>query len=389
MGLAAGCLLFGLGFYKPIRNNGAATLDEIIKNEFGQKASLVINILMAISFFLPVMVQLVAASTLLGSMFGLSSGICSVIAMLLMLLVVFFGGVWGSGIVGAVKMVLLGVSILLCSFVALHSCGGLSALFSSLPRERYFNLFADGVAQGLSEGLSTMLGIMVAHTSIQAVLAGRSDRSVRTGSLLSALIIPVIGLGSVIVGMYMRINFPEMAPLEAFPRFVLVELPPLVSGIVLGVLLLNVIVAGAALTLPISTVLVNCVYKSLSKNKDDDRRTLLISRLIIFICLLIILFISFGDLKALLLQWSYTSLAMRTAATLLPLSCALFLKGKVDKRIVICTSLAGVLINILGNTIINFPVSPFYLALITEAALLVVALAVFRVIAHAKKLHEA
>jgi len=378
LGIAAGCLAFGLGFYKPIRNNGSATLDEMLKNEFGNKASLILNIIMVICSFLPIVVQLVSASALLSSAFGVSPNAGSLIAMLLMLLVVFFGGVWGSGIVGAVKAVLLVFAILLCSAVALHPGGGLSAILDSLPRERYLNLFADGVGQGLSEGLSAMLGIVVGHNSIQAIIAGRSVRSVRIGSLLSALIIPFIGLGSVTVGMYMRVSFPEMVPLEAFPNFVLLKLPPLLSGIVLGVLLINTIAAGAAMSLPISTILVNSIYKPLNKNKGDDRRTLLVSRLIIFVCLSLALLVTFGEFKALLLQWIYLSMAMRTAAVLLPLSCALFLKGKVDRRIVVCASLLGVLTDVLGSTVITFPVSPIYLALALEAIFVAVSSAALK-----------
>lgn len=371
-GLAVGCLVFSVGLYKPIRKSSSATLDGLIKDEFGNKAGAILATLTALSFFPPLISQFVAASSLLGTMFGLTGETGTFIIALLTLVVVFFGGVCGSGFVGVIKTILLCLSILLCGVFVLTSENTVSTMLRDLPHEQYFNIFPNGAGLGFSEVISAMLGAIVSQSCVQAIMAGRTEKCAQAGSFVSALVTLFIGLGSVLVGLAMRLNSPESSPLKAFPNFVLSNLPPLLSGVVLGVLLITIVATGATIALSTSSVLVNSLYKTFSGKAADDKRILLASRLVIVASLLITMLITFVNLESVLLRWTYLSFELRAAALMIPMGCALFFKGRADSRIVIWASLLGVLIIFLGNSKIQLPISPLYFAIIIEVLIIVV-----------------
>ena len=85
----------------------------------------------------------------------------------------------------------------------------------------------------------------------------------RIGALASAILIPPIAFAAVLVGMYMKIHFPDINPGSAFPLFVLQYLNPYVGGIILGAILISVIGSGAGITLGFATIVTNDIYKKI------------------------------------------------------------------------------------------------------------------------------
>ncbi|MDR1660524.1 MAG: hypothetical protein LBR94_09375 [Desulfovibrio sp.] len=48
----------------------------------------------------------------------------------------------------------------------------------------------------------------------------------RAGALVSAFLIPLIGLAGVAVGLYMKIHMPQINPSTALPVFIIEKFPP-------------------------------------------------------------------------------------------------------------------------------------------------------------------
>lgn len=98
-------------------------------------------------------------------------------------------------------------------------------------------------------GVSLLLGVLTTQTYAQAVLWSKSDRAARTGALISTVMIPPIGIGGILVGLFMRATHPGIVAKTALTSFVMEYMPPVISGIVLGTLFIAVVGTGAGLAL--------------------------------------------------------------------------------------------------------------------------------------------
>ncbi|MFR7893951.1 MAG: sodium:solute symporter family transporter [Dysosmobacter sp.] len=278
-----------------------------MQKHFSPTAGLITSVLATLGLGLNIVSQLLSANVLLSSMFGLNTLTCTAISVVTMACYVIFGGVNSTGLLGIVKSVLLYIAVLGVrrrGFGALRRHRQHPAV---LPHDQYFNLFARGVGKDLGAGVSVILGVISTQTYVQALLAGRDSASSRRGALLSALLIPPIGVGGILIGYYMRISFPAMAAGEAFPRFVIQNIPPVLSGVVLATLFIAVVGTGAGLALGLSTVITNNIYKRFAKH-TDSRSSLRFSRAVILITLLIAAVFTTGNLKSAILTWGFLSM---------------------------------------------------------------------------------
>lgn len=387
LGAGIACLLLALAFAKPLRSMKVGTLTAMIGAEYGKKAQMTASILNSVGTFINIISQLLAGTAIVEIIFpGLSTVVSAGLVALLMLFYVVFGGVWGTGLVGIVKTVLLYLSVILAGLLALHLAGGLAALKAELPHETYFNLFARGIGKDGGAGVSLILGVLSTQTYAQAVLAGRTDAQARMGALISACMIPPIGIGGILVGMYMRVNAAPAtladggslatAAKTAFPQFILDHLPPFFSGLVLATLLIAVLGTGAGLSLGISTIIYRDIVSSVTDKFADPKKGLLFSR--VCIAAVLILGVVFTLLPSqLILDFSFLSMGLRAAVVFAPLLGALFFKGRIAPRFALAAIIAGPLFVFFGK-MINTSFDPLFLGMAAALLIMAVGLALGR-----------
>lgn len=357
-GLSAGCLFLALGFIGPMRRSGRVTLQQVIADEYGPLAGFVTSVVGALSLMLSVISQLLSAVALIGSLFPIPRLAAALIGMALVLCYVLFGGLLSAGRIGTVKTVLIYAATAGGGLLALRLAGGPGALFRALPPSGSFGLFSRGLAVDGGAGLSSILGFLSTQTYVQCVLSGKSDAVAVRGTLISALLIPPIGVGSVLVGLYMRIHSPGVSPAQAFPLFVLQTMPPLVAGIVLATLLIAILGATAGLMLGVGTIISTDLYARAVPAADDERR-LLVSRLSIVAALgLSLVFVC--TLEGAILHWSFLSMGLRSTLTFFPLLGALFLPGRFDRRFMLASILVGPTVVLLSSALPGLPCDPLF-----------------------------
>ncbi|HNZ82834.1 MAG TPA: sodium:solute symporter family protein [Sedimentibacter sp.] len=363
LGAGIGCLLLGLVFVESIYRNGNETVSQILADEYGNKVGLVSSVFVSIGMFINIVAQILSATAIIVSVFNITSFTASCIAALLMIIYVVFGGVWSTGIVGIVKLLLLYISVIIGGSMALKLGGGISHFIEVLPSEQYFNLFARGKSIDLGAGFSLIVGVLSTQTYIQAVLSGKDKSASQKGALLSAVLIPPIGLAGIFIGMYMKLNYPDIAPSSTLPHFVLNYMPPFVSGIIMAALLVTVVGTGAGLALGISTVITKDVYKNYIKRNSDELTLLNISRLLIVVVLAAAVIFTAGNMKSYILEWSFMSMGLRGAAVFVPLCSAFFLKGRITSRF----ALAGVLLSpvsvLIGKTVMHTEIDSLFIGI--------------------------
>lgn len=372
LGSALGCLLLAAVYAKPVRQSECMTIQEIISVEYGQKARLITSVLTSIGIVLNIVAQILAANALLSAMFGFSPLVCSLISIIIMACYGLFGGIKGSGMLGLVKLALLYLSVVICGVLALlMQGGGFAAFRAALPEAQFFNLFARGVGTDLGVAFNVALGVISTQTYIQAVMIGRSNRAAVRGCLLAALLCPPVGFCSILVGLYMRTNFPALAAAETFPAFILQFLPAPLAGVALATLLIAVVGTGSGMALGFGTIVSSDIYKQFINPQADGRRQLKVSRAIILLALVCSAAFTLGNLGSAILSWGSLSMGLRAVVLLAPMTTALFWPGRIRSRSAIASSVLGI-VAMIGGRFLPLPCDSLFLGLVVACMVLLI-----------------
>lgn len=362
LGSSIGCLLLAFLFVKPLRESGACTIVQIITKEFDEKTGVITGVLSILGLIINIIAQILAANALLSTMFALSPAMCAVISVAIMFFYVF-GGVNSTGFLGAIKTLLLYFTVIVSTFICLELSGGMHIFYSALPHDKFFNLFARGVGTDLGAGISVILGVVSTQTYIQAIISGKSNKAAKKGVLLSAVLIPFIGLGSILIGYFMRMNFPNMDASQVFPRFIAENMNPIIGGVILATLLIVVVGTGAGTALGLGTTVANDIYKRFINKQADDKKMLFVTRTVIIKVMVIAVVFTCGNLKSAILTWGFMSMGLRAVVLLIPLCVALFYPEVISKNIAILSGVLGTVVMTFGN-IVNLHYDPLLVGML-------------------------
>lgn len=361
LGGGISCLFLAIFFVGPLRKSGCTTISGIISRAFGPRAGMLSSVLSSIGIFINLLAQLVAAQALITTLIpGVGLFPSTLFATALMAVYVIFGGVLAAGLVGVVKLILLYIAVIISGVLSVYLSGGFGNLWTALPQETYFNLFARGFGTDAGAGLSLIFGVLSTQSYAQAVISGKSDRSARRGAVISAFMIPPIGVGGILVGYYMKLHYPGIVAAQAFPLFIMNHLPALLGGIILATILVAIVGTGAGLSLGISSVINNDIIKKSTHKFDDPKKSLAVSRVLILLVLavgLVLTVIGVGDL---ILAFSFMSMGLRAAVVFMPLCAALFMPGRVPSGAAVAAIIAGPAAVLIGN-IIGLPFDSLFI----------------------------
>lgn len=371
LGGGIGCAILGLGMVRPLWHSSVETVPQFLAKTYGTGISPISSIFTSIGMFLSMIAQVLSFCALITAIYPLDPIVAASIGILLVLAYVLFGGVWGTGLTGIFKLILLYVAMLSCGLIALSLLGGINGLFAKFPAHPWFSLFGRGFDKDFAAGFSLVVGILSTQTYFQAVLSAKSMGAANKGALLSGLFTPPIGLGGIMVGLFMRANFPGTPSSEVLPVFVMNYLPPLLAGVVLATLLISVIGTWAGLTLGISTMFTKDIYIRFFHPQADSKTTLLIQRIaIIGICIVAVFFVS-GNVGSLILSWSFMAMGLRGCTVLFPLIGAISLPNWVTPKGGIAAALLGPLVNLIWKLLYPAGLDPLYPGLAASAIALI------------------
>ena len=361
LGGGIACLILAVLYIKPLRNSGCTTLVGMVDKEYGHKAGLAATTLNSVGTFINILSQLLAASAVVLVIWPTMGTVWTiVIAAVVMVLYVVFGGSKGAGIVGILKLILLYVTMIICGIIALNSFGGVSALsdavssFSAELGRNLSSVFCRGIGTDAGAGVSLILGVLTTQTYAQAIFNAKTDRDARVGAIISAILIPIIGIFGIIVGLYMRSVADPAALAEAgqaaslakvaLTSFILnyAGLPSIISGIMLGALFIASVGTGAGLALGIATV-VN--RELIQKNGKAHKFTPEITnKLLIVVVLALATALTCTPIGDTILKFAFMSMGLRGCTVFAPLCFLIWAKGKVSGKFALVSIIGGSLV---------------------------------------------
>ena len=371
LGAGISCLILALIYAKPLRRTGCTTLVGMIRQEYGPKVGMAVSVLSSVGTFINVIPQVISATAVLTVVFphlGLKPEV--MISVVFMVLYVIFGGTKGAGIVGIVKMILIYITMVISAGMVLQMVGGIPT-FTSMARSipdpdgiRFTSLFSRGVGTDIGACLSVLLGVITTQTYAQGVLSGRTDKDGVGGALVSAFLIPPIGIGGILVGLYMRANaslYAGVTAKTALTAFITAHMPPLAAGIILGTLFITVVGTGAGITLGIATTLTNDILSQLFRPFREPKAKAILSKVMIALVLSVAGLLACGSLGDIILKFTFMSMGLRGAVVFLPLSCALWLPGRIPPRYAMAAVISGPAVVLLFGLWKVLPFDPLFI----------------------------
>ena len=376
LGGGIACIILGGLYAKPLYEGGITTMPQVLSREYGRGVATTATVLTSLGSFLSIVSQVLASIALVTSVTTLPSGLATLITLVLMIAYVLFGGVWGAGIVGIAKTLLLCIAVGACGIMAVIWQGGFGAFVAALPAEHFFSLVARGAAVDIGAGLSLILGVLTTQAYIQSLISARSLRLSRAGVFVSAALIPLVGIAGIFIGMYMRLNAPDIVPGSALPLFVLRHMPPLFGGAVLATLLVTVVGSAAGVSLGLSSMFCSDIYRVYIRPDANDKKVLAVSRMTLATILTAAALVTLGNLGSLILGWSFMSMGLRGAVAFGVLSAALFLPGRIPKAYAMASMYVGPVCILAGKPFIGTIIDPLFFGVF--GSLIVLAAGYFR-----------
>jgi SSS family solute:Na+ symporter len=369
LGGGLACLILAVFYAKPLYDSGLSTIPQMLFKEYGRRVATTAMILTSLGSFLSIVSQALSSVALVTSVSSVPSWLAILTTLTLMIAYVLFGGLWGAGLVGIAKTILLSAAVGGCGLLALNLQGGWSGFSAVLPAEKFFSLTARGAAVDLGAGFSLVLGMLSTQAYIQAVISARSLKLSRSGVLIGAAVIPLIGVAGIVVGLYMRINFPDINPAGALPLFVLNFLPPLLAGMVLATLLVSVVGTAAGVALGISSMFCTDIY-SVYRKSAGPGNPLLVSRITLAAILTAAALVSLGNLGSLILNWSFMSMGLRGAVACGALSMAVFRPGRIPAGYAFWSMIVGPICILIGKPLNGSFIDPLFIGVAGGLAVL-------------------
>jgi SSS family solute:Na+ symporter len=321
LGAGIGCVMLATLFAKPMRRSCVETLPQYLVCTFGNPIRPLVAVSDSIGIFLTIPGQAASAIALLAVLLHWSAAPVFILVSLLVIAYVFMGGAISAGVAGFVKMLICFATLLVFGTVALVFGGGFSAFHATLPA-RYFDLFGNGFWKDTGNGLGIVFGVLTTQVYVQAVLSGRDVRQSRIGTIVAGVGTTVFGLGGVAVGMFMRIHEPNIAPAQALPLFAAHYFSPVLSGIMLGAILITVITCAGGLALGIATMITRDLYQRYVRPGLSDCEVILVARTTIVVMVVLGVLIGGSSGLKLIISYSFLAFAFRADSMLIPVIVA-------------------------------------------------------------------
>ncbi len=377
LGSGIACLILALVYAKPFHESGNKTLNAFIAKEYGQKNGVLSSVCSSVGSFINVISQLIASTAIIAVILpDLPLSVLILFSALFMVLYVVFGGVKGSGIVGVFKMVLLYLTMLIAGILVLAKTNGLPEFIELVnkinnpEKINFYSLFARGVSTDLASCFSLILGVVTTQSYAQAIFMADSKKIAIKGSLISAMLIPPVGVCGILVGLYMRAVQPGIVSKTALTCFVTEYMPPLVAGIVLGTLFIAVIGTGAGLALGIAVSLKNDVLPIIPLKAKKITSGNTIEKILIVIVLILASVLSMGTFGDTILNFAFMSMGLRGATVFAPLCGALWFSGRISKKSASFAIIAGPTTVLLVNLLNDFPVEPLFAGVLVTLSIM-------------------
>ncbi|MEU3275392.1 sodium:solute symporter family protein [Saccharomonospora sp. NPDC006951] len=274
--LGVGFILFSLLLARKYRKLGEITISGALARHYGNRVRLATSLVMICALLIVAVSVYASGGAVLSSLLDIDKSFAIALVGVLATVYVSVGGMRSVVYTNLLHAIVMLVGIIVLVVVATIRVGGIGELTATLPPDM-FSL--DGV--GLSQILAWMLAGVGATFATQYVVqaittVGDSVKAQRAG-FYSSLFLIIYGFLAAFIGVCTAVLFPHIDSIQAMPSLI-VDLDPLLAGVVVAGLAGAMFGTIAALSIGASTLLFKDFYQPYFNPKSDERRNLVFIR---------------------------------------------------------------------------------------------------------------
>ncbi len=210
--MAVGCLLFGLFFAARVKRLGnhhqLLTYPDFIETRYDSRTRIVATITTILSYVGFAAGQLAAAGAVLSVLLGWDYSSSLLLASAIIVVYTATGGFLAVAYTDYVQFTLLFVGIVIVGIpIAIANGGTIEALTTQLPAG-HFDPTGWGTSTMLALAVSLPMGFFVGMDSFTRMFAAKNEKSARNGTILAALFLIPLAVGTVWLGMTAALLYP-------------------------------------------------------------------------------------------------------------------------------------------------------------------------------------
>jgi SSS family solute:Na+ symporter len=279
-----GLIVLGIFFAEKVRKTGVYTLPGLAEKQYDGRVSIIISVLIIISWIGVIAGQIVATGKIMGLLQIGSPELWMVIFTLVFISYTLIGGQYADIGTDMAQAILIFVGIFAGTVIVILNVGGFEGLFKALPAEH--TTFPLSSQFGILDLISYLLlvgGVYVVGPDMYSrILSARDGKTARRSTLWAAFLIIPFAVCITFIGMSASVLFPGISPEQAFPVLMIQQFPPILGALVLAALISATMSSADSCVLSASTILTVDIVKKL-KPELEEKQLLLIARIAVVV----------------------------------------------------------------------------------------------------------
>ena len=321
----------------------SATMPEYFEKRFNSKTMKIISALIVFVFLIPYTASVYnGLSRLFGMAFNVDYSVCVIGMAVITAVYVIVGGYKATAMNDFVQGIIMLIGIAAVIIAALNSKGGFTEALNQLSQVStegtvspelnggFASFFGPDPINLLGVIILTSLGTWGLPQMVHKFYTIKDEKAIKTGTIVSTIFALVVAGGSYFLGGFGRIfvtneEFAEIGSDGVIPKM-LENLPEILIGIVVILVLSASMSTLSSLVITSSSTLTLDLIKPMTKDKLDEKKSLIVMRVLIAVFLIISVVIALNKnaLISDLMGYSWGALA---GAFLAPFMYGLFWKG--------------------------------------------------------------
>lgn len=264
------------------KENDFYTTGDYLEYRYGPSVRLVVAIVICLGSLALLAGQLIAGAAILNVVVGVPRWAGAMIGASVMTIYFAAGGLLGSAWVNTLQLVVMLAGFLVALPFALEKGGGLEALSQAANAPPWFGdfFYSAGPLSGWTLLILTGPSFIISPGLIQKAFGAKSERAVRTGTGLNAVMLMLFAFLPVLFGMAARTTNPDITnPNLVLPTFLMTQLPAWLGALALSAVFSTEVDTCDAILFMLSTSMSKDIYKRHINPEASDSQLLRVARI--------------------------------------------------------------------------------------------------------------
>jgi SSS family solute:Na+ symporter len=260
------------------------TTGDYLEFRYGPAVRAVVAIIICLGSLALLAGQLIAGAAILNVVVGIPRWAGALIGAGVMTIYFAAGGLLGSAWVNTVQLVVMLTGFVVALPFGIESAGGLAALTSSPAVPPWFGdfFYSAGPLSGWTLLVLTGPSFLISPGLIQKAYGAKSERAVRIGIGLNAVVLILFAFLPVLFGMAARVTTPGIDPAHpdlVLPTFLATQLPVWLGALALSAVFSTEVDTCDAILFMLSTSMSKDIYKRHVNPAATDAQLLRVARI--------------------------------------------------------------------------------------------------------------